>query len=407
MNFLTATGHRIKLATRSLGRGGEGAVLPVVGTPHLVAKIYHQPTMEHWTKLDFMVANPVPQITGHIWVTWPTDLLFTDCANPSFAGYLMPKLARAKSIFTYYNPATRQEKCPGFDYRYLVRCARNLASAFSLAHSLGHVIGDANESNVFVANDARVTLIDVDSWQIADAGRGRIFQSPVAKADFLPPELQNKNLKNHNRQPCHDNFALAVLLFKILSEGNHPFDGIYHGHGDAPALEARIAAGELPFYDSSGRWSPKGLSLPFNALHPRLQNLFLQAFVTGHACPESRPTARDWQMALTEVESALQGCQSNPRHWFWGHQCVWCQRKNLLGGIDPFPGGSLIAKIRTAVTAHIPHRPVPVMQPPVNPSPSPVPATRQNNRQNWFANQLKKVLRDIARAIDSLIKFFS
>jgi DNA-binding helix-hairpin-helix protein with protein kinase domain len=407
VNFLTQAGYRIELASRSLGHGGQGAVFPVVGEPHLVAKIYHQPTLEHWEKLHFMVANPVPQIAGHFWVTWPIGIIFTDTQSPSFAGYLMPKLTRAKSIFNYYNPATRQKKFPGLDYRYLVRCARNLASAFSLAHSHGHIIGDANESNVFAGNDARVSLIDVDSWQIADAGRGRFYRSPVAKADFLPPELQSKNLKDHTRQPCHDNFALAVLLFKLLFEGNHPFDGIYHGPGDAPKLEARIASGDLPLNDRSGRWSPKALSLPLDALHPHLQNLFWRAFVTGHTRPQSRPTANEWHSAFAEVEPSLQACRSNPNHWFWGHQCVWCQRKNIMGGLDPFPGGNLISKLKTVVAANIPQRPPPKVELPVNPSAAPAPATSQSNGHSWLTSRINRALRAMKETVEYVRKFFS
>jgi DNA-binding helix-hairpin-helix protein with protein kinase domain len=282
-----------------------------------------------------MIANPVQQAGGHFWVTWPVDIILTSGRSPQFAGYTMRKLTQAKPIFTFYNPAIRLKQCPGFDYRNLVRCGRNLAAAFNQAHSQRYVIGDANESNVFISNDGLGTLIDVDSWQIA-AG-GRIYRSPVAKSDFLPPELQNRNLKSIVRLPCHDNFALAVLLFKLTSEGTHPFDGIYRAAGDVPPLEARIAANSFPYRDKSGRWSPKKLALPFGSLHPRLQSLFLQAFVAGHSMPQSRPDARAWQEAFTVAERDLRVCQQNSQHWFWGNECPWCQRKILLGGLDPFP----------------------------------------------------------------------
>lgn len=226
MKYITATGQLVELATRNIGRGGEGEVLPVAGNPALVAKIFHNPTLEHRAKLEFMVANPMPQAGDHFWVTWPVATLFTSGPRPKFAGYVMPKLTKAQPIFICYNPAIRRKKCPSFDYRHLVRCGRNLAAAFSQAHAHRHVIGDANESNAFVSNDARVTLIDADSWQIMDATGGRTFRSSVAKPDFLPPELQNRSLKNLDRKPWHDNFALAVLLFKLTGEGNHPFDGL-------------------------------------------------------------------------------------------------------------------------------------------------------------------------------------
>jgi DNA-binding helix-hairpin-helix protein with protein kinase domain len=352
VKYVTATGKIIDLATRNIGRGGEGQVWPVAGKPDLVAKIFHHPTAEHRAKIEFMVANPAPRANGHCWVTWPLDILFTAGSRPEFAGYIMSKLTHAQPLFTCYNPAIRRQKCTGFDYRHLVRSARNLAAAFSLAHAHRFVIGDSNESNVFVSNDARVTLIDADSWQIMDAARGRTYRSLVAKPDFLPPELQNRSLKRLDRKPWHDNFALTVLLFKLTGEGSHPFDAVYHGAGDVPTLEARIAAGAFPYRDRSGSWSPKGLALPFDSLHPRLQNLFVQAFVAGHTRPQARPDARAWQEAIAFAESELQGCQRNSHHWFWGNQCVWCQRKQLLGGQDPFPEGRPKATRRVAKAAH-------------------------------------------------------
>lgn len=335
MKYKTAAGKLIELSSRNIGRGGEGEVLPIVGNQALVAKIFHQPTLNHLAKLEFMVANPIQQAVDDLWVTWPLAILFTSEGKSKFAGYVMPKITNARPLFTCYNPVIRCKKFPGFDYRHLVRCGRNLAAAFNQAHSRRCLIGDPNESNVFVRNDARVILIDADSWQIT--GGGRIYRSLVAKSDFLPPELQNRNLENLDRQPWHDNFALAVLLFKLTGEGSHPFDGVYHGTDDAPALEARIAAGAFPYRDGSGRWSPKRGALPFDSLHHRLQKLFVQAFVAGHTRPQSRPDARVWQMAFSMAERELQCCHHNSRHWFWGNKCVWCQRKEILGGLDPFP----------------------------------------------------------------------
>jgi DNA-binding helix-hairpin-helix protein with protein kinase domain len=356
VKYSTTTGKIIELAARNIGRGGEGAVLPVVGAPSLVAKIFHHPTAEHRAKIEFMLANPAPTANGHFWVTWPVTILFTTGPRPKFAGYVMPKLTMAQPLFTCYNPAIRRKKHPNFDYRHLVRCARNLAAAFSLAHAHHFVIGDPNESNGFVRDDARVILIDADSWQIIDGVHRRTYRSMVAKSDFLPPELQNRSLKNLDRQPWHDNFALAVLLFKLTGEGSHPFDGVFHGAGDVPTLEARTAAGVFPYRDRSGRWTPKGLALPFDSLHPSLQNLFIQAFEAGHSRPQARPDAQAWQEAIALAESDLQDCQQNSRHWLWGKQCVWCQRKSLLAGRDSFPGGRLNARRRAAaVTSPGPH----------------------------------------------------
>lgn len=348
MNYVTSSGQPVEFGTRNIGRGGKGEILPVAGNSALVAKVFHHPTPEHLAKLKFMVANPMPQARDHFWVTWPIDIVFTRGPRSKFAGYLMPKLTHAQPLFTFYNPAIRLKKSPRFDYRHLVRCGRNLAAAFNQAHANRHVIGDANESNAFVRSDARVTLIDADSWQLWDAIARRTFYSEVAKPDFLPPELQDRSLKGVDRKPWHDHFSLGILLFKLLNEGVHPYDGKCRRAGEVPPLEARIKAGAFPYRDRTGLWSPKKFALPFDTLHPRLRELFIETFETGHAQPQSRPNARVWQDAFTLAENELQLCHRNAHHWFWGNQCTWCHRKQLLGGQDPFPGGTTKAPRRAA-----------------------------------------------------------
>lgn len=337
MNYIAGAGGSVALAGQPVGRGGEGQVMPVAGSQALVAKIFHQPTTERWWKLAFILANPMPPTQGHCPVAWPIDLLFTYEAKPQFTGYLMPRIDAAHPVFAYYTQDLRLARCPGFDYRHMVRAGRNLAGAVALAHSRRYVIGDVNESDVLLREDSLVSLIDVDSWQVVDSARGVTYRCPVGKGDFTPPELQGRNLANVDRHPCHDHFALAVLLCKLVSEGSHPFDGVYHGSGDPPPLEARIASGALPWRDHSGLWTPKPGAVPFTSLHSRLQQLFVRAFEDGHREPRLRPDAVAWQDAFRRAEAALVQCPRNRQHWSWGTPCTWCERASLLGGRDPFP----------------------------------------------------------------------
>ncbi|MEZ4656723.1 MAG: hypothetical protein R2911_04055 [Caldilineaceae bacterium] len=53
-------------------------------------------------------------------------------------------------------------------------------------HDRGHVVGDLNESNILVTPDARVTLVDADSFQVR-AAQDVLHHCTVAKADFCRP----------------------------------------------------------------------------------------------------------------------------------------------------------------------------------------------------------------------------
>lgn len=394
MNYRTQAGQIISLTSQTIGRGGEGRIVPVSGAPEVVAKIFHKPTLERWSKVALLLAEPLPQTSAHPSVVWPSEVLFRHTAPSRFAGYTMPRVRAAHPIFNFYIMDIRKAKFPAFDYRYLVRCARNLAAAVALAHQHGHVIGDLNESNVLGDLQGVVRLIDVDSWQVVDSSRKIVYPCGVGKGEFLAPELQGRDLTRLVRHACHDNFALAVLLFKLLSEGTHPFDGVYHDRGDPPALEARIASGRFPYRDASGCWTPKPLALPFESLHPKLQQLFIQAFQTGHSQPRMRPAAWTWQQGLEASEKELRYCTSHPHHWCWTNYCPWCERTARLGGLDPFPvppqanrrpAGAVSAPVKAA-------RRSPTRQ---HQAPTPTP---------WQPDWLRAPITDVVRAIAQQLK---
>jgi serine/threonine protein kinase len=347
-----ATGEEIALATNAdaqIGAGGEAVVLPVLARPELAAKIYHRPEARQWRKLEAMLQNPPvdpmaeEQATS---IAWPLDRLTTADSRHAFAGYLMPRVTGASPLFEYYNPAARRRIAPLFSYRYLLRTARNLCAAVSALHERGYVIGDLNESNILVAPSALVTLVDTDSFQVPAHGSDGVFRCTVGKAEYTPPELSGLSFSEIDREQKHDNFALGVLIFQILMEGAHPFAGQYLGEGDAPTYAERIAAGHYPFGSSPGPYRPLRIAPPIGTLHPEIRALAVQCFEEGHRRPAMRPSASSWLEALKLAEEALIACDKNLQHLFFSHlqSCPWCARKEMLGGLDPFPAAEVVAR---------------------------------------------------------------
>ena len=161
----------------------------------------------------------------------------------------MPKLAGYYPIHKIYSPAHRKQQFPKADWAFLVHVTRNTAAAFAGIHSRGHVVGDVNQGNLFVATNALVKLIDCDSFQFQQ--NGRAFPCDVGVAHFTPPELQNaKTFRGIRRQQNHDNFGLAVLMFHLLFMGRHPFSGVYSGKEDMP-IEKAIATFRFAFSATS------------------------------------------------------------------------------------------------------------------------------------------------------------
>ncbi|MBD2730032.1 tetratricopeptide repeat protein [Nostoc sp. FACHB-892] len=357
----------------SLGRGGEACVYAVPSDNNLVAKIYHKPTTAHADKLQAMLANPPENPTaslGHISIAWPEDLLRAPDGKNSILGFLMPRIQGMRPIIDFYNPRTRRQHCPLFNYQYLLRTARNLAAAFAALHASGYCIGDVNESNILVSDTALVTLIDTDSFQVLDPSNNVVYRCPVGKPEFTPPELQNKTFAQHDREISHDLFGLAVLVFQLLMEGTHPFSGIFQGAIEPPPYEARIASGHFTY--SQKRYVPylpTPIAPPWEILHPSLQELFVRCFEEGHNNPLLRPSAQTWLSAISEAEDSLITCTTNPQHRYNNHMrsCPWCERTVRLGGRDPFPSHRAIearehlqprikAKKRYTQTPHFPQR---------------------------------------------------
>jgi DNA-binding helix-hairpin-helix protein with protein kinase domain len=280
------TGEEIPLDGDPLGRGGEAAIYGVPGRPAVFAKVYHKPSGERAEKLAAMLAAPPndPMApTGHPSIAWPTVRLLAAGAN-LVVGYLMPRIEHGRLAIEFYNPRMRLQLCPLFHFRYLVRSAHNLAAAVRAVHERGYVVGDLNESNVLVTNQALVSLVDTDSFQVQTPGR--LFRCHVGKPEYTPPELQNTRFTEVDRLPEHDAFGLAVLIFQFLMQGTHPFAGAQVGEGEAGSIPRRIAAGHWPYALSRVvPVQPSPHAPAWEILPPTVQALLRRAFEDGHEQP--------------------------------------------------------------------------------------------------------------------------
>jgi hypothetical protein len=351
----------------ALGIGGEARVYAIPQEPSLVAKVYHEPTDDRARKLMAMLANPPDDplaVREHVAIAWPVDLLLTTDRRHQCVGFLMPRLSGMHPIADVYNPRARRQKHAWFDYFRLHHTARNLAAAVHALHTRGYVIADVKQSNIFVTDTALVALVDTDSFQVRDARRGIVYRCLVSTPEVTPPELQGQRSTDIDRAPEHDLFGVAVIIFQLLMEGTHPFDGLFQGSGDPPPYEARIAAGHFPY--SGGRrvpFRPKPNAPPFKILHPTLQQLFRHCFEDGHDKPKARPDALAWRFALDEAEEHLITCPVSDQHRYGDHlsACPWCTRAGQLGGYDPFPSrqtGQPGRQAQSPVPKQTPHSPI-------------------------------------------------
>ncbi len=332
-------GWEITLEGPALSRAGEASVYAVPDHPDLAAKIYHNPTAEHAGKLAaLLTAPPVPRAgNGHVALAWPVARLLEAGAERRVVGYLMPRIEQAPLLWEVYNPGARLQVYPQFHYASLLRTARNLAGVVATLHQSGYVIGDLNESNVVVTPRALPTLIDVDLFQVR-AG-GRLYRCPVGRPEYVPPELQGASVADLDRKPEHDAFALAVLIFRLLMQGVHPFEGTCGESGEQDSIPARIAAGSWPYaWERPGPYLPSPHSPSWSVLPPAVQELLRCCFEDAREDLGLRPSAARWQQALEEAEKNLTTCPRNTQHRYARglDVCPWCLLARQQGR-DPFP----------------------------------------------------------------------
>jgi DNA-binding helix-hairpin-helix protein with protein kinase domain len=309
----------IQLGKR-LGVGGEGAVFDVAGAPGHVAKVYHKLRPERADKLRAMVAMasaPLQKVAA-----WPLSTVHERPGGP-VVGLVMKKVSGWREIHFLYSVATRRIHFPSADWRFLVGAAYNCAAAFDELHKVGVVIGDVNQSNVFVSDQAAVSFIDCDSFQIRHAGTTYLCEVGVDL--FTPPELQGQSFSKVVRTPEHDRFGLAVLIFHLLFMGRHPFSGRYSGQGDMPIDKA---IREHRFAYSPGahalQMAPPPKALTLDGVPGPVADLFVRAFGRN---PTGRPAAGEWSNALQAVLNGLRRCPAHGGHVYAASVlfCPWCR----------------------------------------------------------------------------------
>lgn len=319
MIILDAGGKTLELRNK-LGEGGEGSVWASPGRADRAIKIYLQPV--NASKADKLAAMvSVADAPLLLVAAWPSAIVYDSTRKP--VGFEMPKLAGQRALHEIFGTKSRTQTFPSANWHLLVHAAVNLAAAFANLHARGIVVGDVNSNNVVIQDDARVSFIDCDSFQISTPTRR--FRCDVGVAEYQPPELQAVSLAGVDRTPQHDVFGMAVLIFQLLFLGKHPFMGRLPNAGaNPPTIDQNIKLGNY-FYDETAKRAglqPPPASLSMGAVTPEVAGLFERAF---RGAPSQRPSAVEWKSALQLLEANIGACAVNPVHrYVKGIQCPWC-----------------------------------------------------------------------------------
>ncbi len=319
-----------------VNRGGAaGKIFLVKEHPTLVAKIFHNKNKSatNRQKLEAMLLNPPnfpPAIKDgieYVQIAWPVAIL--DDENGFCVGYLMPliKMDEAVSLDHLMQKAIRKKLGLTEKYSYRVFAAYNVASMVAALHSVGHYIVDLKPSNVSVYKDnMMVAMVDCDGFSIRGE-KGNRYPAEFVSEEYIYPEGMDLSCDEMGEE--QDKFALAVMIFKLLNNGIHPFSGTPRKDVEMLTIQNRIEQ----YHYAYGLW-PDTYQAPHPySIHEYFDKATLEMFERAFTKGGNRPTAEEWKEHLKKLVHNLKPCKKNPNHsYFTAKGCGLCAAEERFQG---------------------------------------------------------------------------
>jgi DNA-binding helix-hairpin-helix protein with protein kinase domain len=330
--------RKVKLH-QELASGGAGFIFSVQGEPGSVVKIYRQETLrqegaDYEAKIVSMLKHvpALPPVGDFVQIAWPYALA-KDLAG-RFIGFAMPAVDFQKTdlLESMLQPKQAELRNLRSDLGARITVAANLAEVVSAIHKQGHQIVDLKPPNLrFYRKELYVAVLDCDGFDISVPGRSH--SAPQATPEYLAPEYHQNAIDDPELQ---DRFALAVIIFRILNFGIHPYDGLANDKATPTDREGRVSRGLYP-YGIKPLSVVSPLSVSAHQTFPaELRQYFDSAF---GASPSTRPSSREWSDILrkyAERKNALLAPCNVGHLWFSGKPCGECHRDRKL---NRTPGG--------------------------------------------------------------------
>ncbi len=288
MNKVVVAGKAIRLDPRRIiGVGGEAEVYELPGD--MALKLYKaadhpdfvgDPAAQDAARLrldraaDILRAFPLPgPLSDH--TIQPLEPAVD--GKGAVAGYVMRRVPRSVSLASLADPESRKQ---GWDEARVLTVFRDLHAQVSALHRLGVVIGDFNDYNVLVSDDAAY-LIDLDSVQLP----GRIaVQFTPRFLDPLSAHIEgNALVLAQPYTPAADWYAFSALLMQsLLFVG--PYGGLHRPTDpNLRVQEALRSAHRLTVFHPEVRY-PKA-ARPVESLPEALEAYFRDVFTNDRRLP--------------------------------------------------------------------------------------------------------------------------
>lgn len=278
-----------------LASGGEGKIYPLQAHSELLVKWYHpkyqkQRGEELKNKISYMVGLKSKIKPLEKFVCWP-QMMVSDI-DDRWIGYAMRKAGGIKMSVLAHAIAF-QKHFPGIDRRAIVGYLLCLIDTIEKLHSMNILVGDYNLNNILCTpGTSHITLIDCDSYQVVDGSLR--YPCHVGSPDMTPKEQHGLPFSLIVRNKESEVFSVAIILFKCLMLGRHPYDIV---GGNDPVQN--LKEGKFAYGKGGDGGIPRGPWFNIWSHMPsRLKALFIASFKDGANDPARRPPLSEWRDAL-------------------------------------------------------------------------------------------------------------
>lgn len=372
-----------------LGRGATATVYKAKFRNKLIAaKIFAPEKKPNIEKISAMISlDPdYVRIDGdgkkHAQLAWPSGLLKD--SDDVVRGFMMPLLDSKKSLsidhFYDLTLADKHSRKSELALSFKVEIARNLSNIIHSLHSDGHHLIDIKPQNILVQKNTHfVSILDCDGFSVK-TNKTRMA-AELMSTDYISPEAYQKKLLPSELGKQQDLYALAVILFQLLNNGTHPFQGILQTDLNVGSTnDEKAAAGLYPHATS-----PNPLIKPRKqSVHHLWDSKTVRLFERAFSNPDysgsgrmNRPTAKVWRDHFDGIlnNQGIHMCRdvpNDPRHMSFGeNKCPTC----YLEGIGKERSNVHVSSQRTR--REFTARGAPVQS-------APIQSSSQANMGGWF-----------------------
>jgi serine/threonine protein kinase len=306
------------------------------------AKIYNLIEESKSSKLKAMLENK-PQDVFHadggrnyIRYAWPLFDVRNDKGDIN--GFLMPYADKhdTNALDSYFDPVLVQRLDTDLEKAlpFRLEIALNLCKLFDDLHRIGHYFIDVKPQNIRVyKRHHHVLLLDCDGFSIKSFRNNEIFPAELVSSDYISPESLRSKISPSALGRQQDLYALAVLLFQLLNNSTHPFQGQALNDSFTGSTNDDAAAAWLYPYGLTKNPNVRPRSQSLHEYWPlSLRTQFDRAFTTI-----DRPQASEWVAEFKTIleNNALSKCKrhpENPQHIHFAHlPCMACSRSKSPG----------------------------------------------------------------------------